>query len=82
MNSNDLIKLLSDSATEDLASSSQWINPIPEDGFALKDKIDMALKIVKFSQSRRAEEGKISSNEHLEALERLKAEVTKILLEK
>lgn len=83
MRSEDLIKSLSKIGAEDLASSSQWINPIPDDGYALKDKIEMALNIVKFSQSRRAEEGgEVSSTHHLDSLIRLKTEVNNILLDK
>jgi hypothetical protein len=80
MQSDELIKSLSKSGTEDLSSSLQWINPIPDDAFTLVEKIDMALKIVKFSQSRQAEEkGKKSSSNHLDSLIRLRAEVKSII---
>lgn len=79
MQSTELISSLSKQGADDLASSSQWINPIPDDGFALIEKIDMALNIVKFSQSRRSEEGEKSSNDHLNSLIRLKAEIQSIL---
>lgn len=79
MHSDELIKLLSDSGSKDLASSLQWINPIPADGSALLEKIDMALSIVKFSQSRRAEEGKETSTNHLDSLIRLRSEINGIL---
>lgn len=79
MHSDELIKLLSDSGSKDLLSSLQWINPIPEDASALVEKIDMALSIVKFSQSRRAEEGEETSTNHLESLIRLKLEISSIL---
>jgi hypothetical protein len=76
MQSDELIKSLSKSGTEDLSSSLQWINPIPDNALALIEKIDMALNIVKFSQSRQAEEmGKKSSNNHLDSLIRLRAEI-------
>jgi|TARA_B110000091_G_C13476945_1_gene334496 hypothetical protein len=80
MHSDELIKSLSKSGTKDLASSLQWINPIPEDVFALIEKIDMALNIVKFSQSRQAEEaGKKSSDNHLDSLIRLRAEIRSLI---
>lgn len=82
MHSDELIKLLSDSGSKDLSSSLQWINPIPEDASALLEKIDMALNIVKFSQSRRTEEGKKGSTHHLDSLIRLKSEISRILGEK
>ena len=78
MHSNELIELLSDDGKKDLSSSLQWINPIPKDATALIEKIEMALKIVNFSQSRRAEESDDISNNHLDALIRLKAEVKSI----
>jgi len=80
MHSDELIKLLSKSGTEDLSSSLQWINPIPDDVFALLKKIDMALNIVKFSQSRQAEEiGRKSSDNHLDSLIRLRAEIKSLI---
>jgi hypothetical protein len=80
MNASELIKLLSKKGTEDLSTSLQWIKPIPEEGTALVEKIDMALNIVKFSQSRQAEYGGIkSSNNHLDSLIRLSAELKSIL---
>jgi hypothetical protein len=80
MHSDELIKLLSKTGTEDLASSLQWINPLPNDATELLKKINIALSIVKFSKTRRAEEkGSTSSNTHLEALTRLKAEIISIL---
>ncbi|AWB57741.1 hypothetical protein [Colwellia sp. Arc7-D] len=82
MHSDELIKSLSDNGNKDLESSLQWINPIPEDASALIEKIDMALNIVKFSKSRRTEEGEETSNNHLDSLIRLKAEISSILNEK
>jgi|TARA_R110000772_G_scaffold59103_2_gene133878 hypothetical protein len=82
MHSDELIKSLSDNGNKDLESSLQWINPIPEDASALIDKIDMALNIVRFSKSRRTEEGEETSNNHLDSLIRLKAEISSILNEK
>ncbi|MBA6262138.1 hypothetical protein [Colwellia sp. Bg11-12] len=80
MHSDELIKSLSKSGTEDLSSSLQWINPIPDDAFALIEKIDMALNIVKFSHSRQAEEmGKKSSSNHLDSLIRLRAEIKSLI---
>lgn len=80
MHSSELIKLLSKNGTEDLSSSSQWINPIPEDASALVAKIELALNIVKFSKSRQAEEGGVkSSSDHLDALIRLRSELKSIL---
>ncbi|MBA6390945.1 hypothetical protein H4J38_09185 [Colwellia sp. BRX10-3] len=80
MHSDELIKSLSKNGTEDLSSSLQWINPIPDDAFALIEKIDMALNIVKFSQSRQAEEMcKKSTSNHLDSLIRLRAEIKSIL---
>ena len=80
MHSDELIKSLSKSGSEDLSSSLQWINPIPDDAFALIEKIDMALNIVKFSQSRKAEEmGKKSSSNHLDSLIRLRAEIKSLI---
>ena len=79
MHSDELIKSLSDNGNKDLESSLQWINPIPEDASALIDKIDMALNIVRFSKSRRTEEGEETSNNHLDSLIRLKAEISSIL---
>jgi hypothetical protein len=82
MHSDELIKSLSDNGNKDLESSLQWINPIPEDASALIEKIDMALNIVRFSKSRRTEEGEETSNNHLDSLIRLKAEISSILNEK
>jgi len=80
MNSTELIRALSKKGTEDLSSSLQWIKPIPENVTALIEKIDMALKIVKFSQSRCAEKpGVKTSNEHIDSLTRLKSEIESIL---
>ena len=80
MNSAELIRALSKNGAEDLSSSLQWIKPIPEDITALIEKIDMALKIVKFSQSRCAEESGVkTSNDHIDSLARLKAEIESIL---
>ncbi|MFT6208828.1 MAG: hypothetical protein ACJA0T_002752 [Colwellia sp.] len=80
MNACELIKLLSKKGTEDLSTSLQWIKPIPEEGTALVEKIDMALNIVKFSQSRQAEYGGVkSANNHLDSLIRLSAELKSIL---
>jgi len=80
VNSAELIRALSKNGAEDLSSSLQWIKPIPEDVTALIEKIDMALKIVKFSQSRCAEEAGVkSSNDHLDSLTRLKSEIESIL---
>jgi hypothetical protein len=39
----------------------------------------MALNIVKFSQSRRSEEGEKVSNNHLDSLIRLKLEISNII---
>jgi hypothetical protein len=81
MHSEELISLLSNSGTEDLSSSLQWLEPIPENTDLLMEKIDMALNIVKFSQSRRAEEvGLKASNNHLDALIRLKTEIKSIIV--
>lgn len=82
MHSDELIKSLSDNGNKDLESSLQWINPIPDDASALIEKIDMALNIVRFSKSRRTEEGEETSNNHLDSLIRLKAEISSILNEK
>ena len=82
MHSDELIKSLSENGNKDLESSLQWINPIPEDASALIEKIDMALNIVRFSKSRRTEEGEETSNNHLDSLIRLKAEISSILNEK
>ncbi|MBA6417944.1 hypothetical protein H4J50_18300 [Colwellia sp. 6M3] len=82
MHSDELIKSLSDNGNKDLESSLQWINPIPKDASALIEKIDMALNIVRFSKSRRTEEGEETSNNHLDSLIRLKAEISSILNEK
>jgi hypothetical protein len=82
MHSDELIKSLSDNGNKDLESSLQWINPIPDDATALIEKIDMALNIVRFSKSRRTEEGEETSNNHLDSLIRLKAEISSILNEK
>ncbi len=80
MHSDQLIKSLSKTGAEDLASSLQWINPLPDDAAELLKKINIALGIVKFSKSRRAEEkGSKSSNTHLDALTRLKTEIESIL---
>ena len=80
MHSTTLINALSKSGADDLSSSLQWINPIPEDASALINKIDMALNIVKFSQSRQAEDGGVkSSSNHLNALIRLRTELNAIL---
>jgi len=80
MNSTELIKALSKTGTEDLSSSLQWIKPIPEDVKALIEKIDMALNIVKFSQSRCDEDSGVkTSNDHLGSLTRLKSEIESIL---
>ena len=80
MHSAELIKSLSKNGTEDLSSSLQWISPIPEDASALVEKIEMALNIVKFSQSRQAEDGGVkSSSNHLESLIRLRSELKSIL---
>ncbi|MCJ8294652.1 MAG: hypothetical protein MJK15_09620 [Colwellia sp.] len=80
MYSAELIKSLSKNGTEDLSSSLQWISPIPEDAHALVEKIDMALKMVKFSQSRQAEDGGVkSSSNHLDSLIRLRSELKSIL---
>ncbi|MGJ8694484.1 MAG: hypothetical protein ACSHW0_18605 [Thalassotalea sp.] len=80
MKSAELIKSLSEQGTEDLYASSQWINPIPDDAFALIEKIEMAARIVQFSQSRRDEDsGKKSPTQHLDALIRLKSEIKTIL---
>jgi len=80
MNSTELIRALSKNGAEDLSSSLQWIKPIPEDVTALIEKINMALKIVKFSQSRCAEETRVmTSNDHLDSLKRLKSEIESIL---
>ncbi|WP_426357798.1 hypothetical protein ACPUVO_15260 [Pseudocolwellia sp. HL-MZ19] len=80
MKSDELITLLSKSGAEDLTSSLQWINPLPDDATELLKKINIALSIVQFSQSRRAEEkGSTSSNTHFDALTRLKAEAQSIL---
>lgn len=80
MHSSELIKALSKSGAEDLSSSLQWINPIPEDASALINKIDMALNIVKFSQSRQTEDGSVKqSSHHLDSLIRLKTELKSIL---
>jgi len=80
MHSSELIKALSKNGAEDLSSSLQWINPIPEDASALINKIDMALNIVKFSQSRQTEDGGVKpSSHHLDSLIRLKNELKSIL---
>jgi hypothetical protein len=79
MHSDELIKSLSDNGSKDLSASAQWINPIPDDAYALIEKIDMALNIVKFSQSRRSEEGEKVSNNHLDSLIRLKSEISNII---
>ena len=80
MHSTELIKFLSQRGAEDLSSSVQWLNPIPEDASALLNKVDMALSIVKFSQFRQAEDGGVkSSSNHLDSLIRLKAEFKSIL---
>jgi hypothetical protein len=70
---------LSDNGSKDLSASAQWINPIPDDAYALIEKIDMALNIVKFSQLRCSEEGEKVSNNHLDSLIRLRSEISNIL---
>lgn len=81
MQSNEVINLLSQKGRDDLKASSQWINPIPDDALALMTKIDNAVSIVKFSQSRRAEEGAKAESHHYECLIRLRDEI-KIILNK
>jgi hypothetical protein len=39
MHSDELIKSLSDNGSKDLSASAQWINPIPDDAYALIEKI-------------------------------------------
>jgi hypothetical protein len=79
MHSDELIKSLSDNGSKDLLASAQWIKPIPDNAYALIEKIDMALNIVKFAQSRRSEKGAEVSNHHLDSLIRLKSEISNIL---
>lgn len=80
MNATELISLLSEQGSEDLSSSLQWISPIPENINELVQKITMALQIVKFSQSRCAEEaGGKSTTLHSDALTRLKSEIENIV---
>lgn len=82
MHSDELIKLLSNNGQKDLSSSLQWINPIPKNAYDLLAKIDMAVKIVNFSQVRRAEESDDISTNHFDSLKRLKSEVNNIMEKK
>ena len=80
MNSTEILQLLSAKGSEYLSSSLQWISPIPENTTDLMQKITMALQIVKFSQSRCAEEaGGKSTTQHSDALTRLKSELENIV---
>jgi hypothetical protein len=79
MQSSQLIHALSTEGAHNLSVSLQWINPIPEDAVELVKKINIALSIVKFSQSRCEEEGGKSSTNHLDSLTDLKSEIDAIL---
>ena len=80
MKSEELIQLLSSTGTEDLASSAQWINPLPFQASAIIEKIEMAIKMVTYSHNRAGSSPptELSKNQ-LAALHRLKAEIVDLL---
>ncbi|WP_448247973.1 hypothetical protein [Thalassotalea agariperforans] len=76
MNSDEIMKLLSATAKDDLVTVAQWVNPLPEDAKTLLGKVEMALKMVSYSHNRQGSPAPSQTSiEQLAALKRLKAEI-------
>jgi hypothetical protein len=81
MNSDEILKLLSATAKDDLLTVAQWVNPLPKDAKTLLGKVEMALKMVSYSHNRQGSPAPSQTSiEQLAALKRLKSEI--ILLTK
>jgi hypothetical protein len=80
MKSTDLVKQLSATGKEDLASSEQWINPMPFKASGIIEKINIAITLVNYSHNRAGSPPATEfSKNQLAALNRLKAEIANVL---
>ena len=79
MNSEELIKKLSDEGAQDLSEALSWINPIPKCADEIIDKIDVASKRLHYAQARQGSSEQDDTTKQRAQLSRLKAEIQSII---